>query len=196
MKIQELLGEAFKEGMSIEEINTVLADKNLVDPSTLPPSVSKEVFDKTASELATAKKTIGELKSANLTDEEKLQAALDAAQAKEDEFNRKSIRLDVEKVLVQGGLSESDYKDVIDGFVTTDKDASLRFANSLVDMVANQKQNAAEAVKSELQGLLTPPPKGNESEITKETFDKMSVSEKMKFKIENPDAYKEIYGGN
>lgn len=196
MKIQELLGEAFKEGMSIEEINTVLADKNLVDPSTLPPSVSKEVFDKTASELATAKKTIGELKSASLTDEEKLQAALDAAQAKEDEFNRKSIRLDVEKVLVQGGLSESDYKDVIDGFVTTDKDASLRFANSLVDMVASQKQNAAEAVKAELQGLLTPPPKGSESEVTKETFDKMSVSEKMKFKVENPDAYKEIYGGN
>lgn len=196
MNIQELLGEAFKEGMSIEEINTVLADKNFVDPSTLPPSVSKEVFDKTASELATAKKTIGELKSASLTDEEKLQAALDAAQAKEDEFNRKSIRLDVEKVLVQGGLSESDYKDVIDGFVTTDKDASLRFANSLVDMVATQKQNAAEAVKSELQGLLTPPPKGSESEVTKETFDKMSVSEKMKFKIENPDAYKEIYGGN
>ncbi len=196
MNIKDLLGEDFKEGMSVEEINAALADKNFVDPSTLPPSVPKSTFDKTATELAKANKTIGELKNANLTDEEKLQAALDAAKEKEDEFNRKSIRLDVEKVLVQGGMSENDYKDVIEGLVTSDKDASIKLANNLVSMIANQKKNAVEEVKNELQNSLNSPPKGNETEVTKEVFEKMSVSEKMKFKSENPESYKEIFGGN
>lgn len=196
MNLQTLLGEAYKASMTIDEINTILADKNFVDPSTLPPSVPKATFDKTASELAKANKTIGELKNANLTDEEKLQAALDAAQAKEDEYNRKSIRLDVEKVLVQGGLTENDYKDIIDSLVTLDKDASIKSADSLVNMISNQKNNAAEAVKLELQNSLNQLPRGNDTEVTKDTFEKMSISEKMKFKIENPDTYKEIYGGN
>lgn len=196
MNIQDLLGEAFKEGMSIEEINTALANKNFVDPSTLPPSVPKATFDKTASELAKANKTIGELRSASLTDEEKLTQALADAKAAEDAFTRKSIRLDVEKVLVSGGLSEKDYKGIIDGLVTSDKEASVKLANDLVAMLSNQRQAATEAMKAELQKSLSQPPKGSETEVTKDTFDKMSVSEKMKFKIENPDAYKEIYGGN
>lgn len=196
MNIQELLGEAYKEGMTVEEINAAIADKTFIDPSTLPPSVPKSTFDKTASELAKANKTIGELRSASLTDEEKLNQALADAQKAQDEFTRKSIRLDVEKVLVQSGLEEKDYQNIIDGLVTSDKDASISLANSLVTMLASQKQAAAEAVKTELQKSLNPPPKGNENEVTKETFDKMTVSEKMKFKSENPDTYKELFGGN
>lgn len=196
MNIQELLGEAYKEGMTVEEINDAIADKTFIDSSTLPPSVPKSTFDKTASELAKANKTIGELRSASLTDEEKLNQALADAQKAQDEFTRKSIRLDVEKVLVQSGLEEKDYQNIIDGLVTSDKDASISLANSLVTMLASQKQAAAEAVKTELQKSLNPPPKGNENEVTKETFDKMTVSEKMKFKSENPDTYKELFGGN
>lgn len=195
MNIQELLGEAFKEGMSIDEINLALADKNFVDPSKLPPTVSKVTYDKAASELAKIKKELSELKTANLTDEQKLQQALANAKKKEEEFNRKSILLDVEKVLVQGGLEEKDYTGIVDSLVTNDRSASISLANNLVAMLDSQKQAAAQAVKNELQKSLIPP-KGSETEVSKETFDKMSVSEKMKFKIENPDTYKEIFGGN
>lgn len=196
MNIQELLGEEYKEGMTIDDINKILASKNFVDPTTLPPSVPKATFDKTASELATAKKKIGELESANLSDEEKIKKALEDAQVVKDEYNRKSVRLDVEKILVQGGLSEEDYKGVIDGLVSTDRDASVALANNLVVLLTGQKNAAADAVKAALKKQLTPPPKGSETEVTKETFDKMSVSEKMKFKSENPETYKELFGGN
>ena len=50
--IQSLLGEDYREGMTVEEINAVLANRQFVDPTTLPKSVEKTIFDKTASELA------------------------------------------------------------------------------------------------------------------------------------------------
>lgn len=196
MNIQELLGEAFKEGMSIDEINEALAGKNFVDPSTLPPSVPKATFDKTASELAKANKTIGELKSANLTDEEKVKKALEDAKIAEDNFLRKSIRLDVKEVLVEAGLKEEDYKDIIDGLVSSDAEASVAMAKNLVSMLASQRQATENAVKKELQGALGKPPKGNENNsITKEDFLKMTLTEKIKFKEENPEQYKEFIGG-
>ena len=77
--IQTLLGEDYREGMTVEEINAVLANRQLVDPTTLPKSVEKTVFDKTASELAKVKKELAELKNSNMTDDEKVQAAITAA---------------------------------------------------------------------------------------------------------------------
>lgn len=71
MDLKELLADSYKEGMSIEEINAALANKSLVDPETLPKSVKKEVFDKTASELAALKKQLKE----KMTDDETAAAA-------------------------------------------------------------------------------------------------------------------------
>ena len=188
MNIKELLGEAYKEGMTVEEIETALADKSFVDPSTLPPSVSKETFDKTAADLAKAKKTISDMQSANLTDEEKVKQALADAKEAEEKFNRKSIRLDVEKVLVQGGLSEKDYEGVIDSFVTLDRDSSIAAANNLIKMIAGQKEAAEAAVKAQLQEQLKNTPKGKENgEVTKEDFDKMTYSEQLAFMETHPD---------
>jgi hypothetical protein len=53
MTLQELLGDAYKEGMTIEEIETALKDKDLYEGY-----VKKEVFDKTASEVAKLKKQL------------------------------------------------------------------------------------------------------------------------------------------
>lgn len=71
MDIKTLLGDAYKDGMTLDEINAALADKNFVDPTTLPKSVEKTVFDKTASELAKANKRVKELEEANMTADEK-----------------------------------------------------------------------------------------------------------------------------
>lgn len=60
MDLKTLLGDAFKDNMTLADIEAALKDKNLVDPSSLPESVAKSVFDKTASELAAAKKQLKE----------------------------------------------------------------------------------------------------------------------------------------
>lgn len=191
MNIQELLGDAYKEGMTIEEINAAIADKSFVDSASLPPSVSKATFDKTASELASAKHKISELETANLTADEKLAKALADAQAAQDDYTMKSVRLDVEKVLVAGGLTEDDYKDVIDGLVSTDSERSVAMASNLVNLLTAQRQAAENAVTKKLQSSLTDLPKGKDDkgEMTKEEFDKLSLTEKIKFKEAHPDEY-------
>ena len=194
MNIQELLGE----GMSVEEINDAIADKTFVDSSSLPPSVSKATFDKTASELASAKHKITELENANLSADEKLEKALADAQKAQDEYTAKSVRLDVEKVLVAGGLTGDDYKDVIDGIVSTDREKSVSMATNLVNLLTAQRQAEKNAVMKELQVSLKNPPKGKDDkgEMTKEEFDKLTLTEKIQFKETHPEEYKELFGGN
>ena len=76
MNLKELLGDAYREDMTLEEVEQALEGINLVDPAKLPKSVSKEVFDKTASELARVKKELKELQEKNMTAEEKIKARI------------------------------------------------------------------------------------------------------------------------
>ena len=197
MDIKELLGDAYKEGMTIEEINTALADKNFVDPSTLPKSVSKELYDKTSSELAKYKKENEDLKSASLTDNEKLQKALGDAETARLDFIKKSVRLDVEKVFVDGGLTEDEYKDIIDGIVTADSEASVAMAKNIVSVIAAKETAKEKTVKAKLLEGTPKPPAGKGSEgMTIDKFKQLSPQDRLKFSQENPDEYKKLYGGN
>ncbi len=97
------------------------------------------------------------LQEADLTDAEKIQKALNDAAASKAEFDKKSNRLDVEKILVAAGLNEEDYKDVIDGLVSEDAEKSKALATSLASMLGKQKEAAVQRTKEELMdGTLTP----------------------------------------
>ena len=87
---------------------------------------------------------------ANLTDAEKIQKALDDATASKAEYDKKSNRLEVEKILVAAGLTEEDYKDVIDGLVSEDADASKTLATNLANMLSKQKESVKQRTKEEL----------------------------------------------
>lgn len=54
--LKTLLGDAYKDGMTTEEVGAALADKEFVDRSVLDGYVPKSTFDKTASEAADYKK--------------------------------------------------------------------------------------------------------------------------------------------
>ena len=90
------------------------------------------------------------LQEAGLSDEEKIQKTLAEAEATKADFQRKLNRLDVEKILVGAGLTEEDYKDLIDGLVSEDADASKALATSLATMLAKQKEAAVQKTKEEL----------------------------------------------
>ena len=188
MDIKTLLGEAYTEGMSIDDINAALADKTFVDPATLPKSVSKELFDKKVSELSKKTKELDDLKKSNMSDEQKMQALIDL---------KKSARLDVEQVLIRGGLEAKDYENIIDTLVSEDAEESKNRASALVDLISAQKQQIEENFKKNLRDNLPKPPRGKEGdEVQKEDFDKMTLTEKMKFKEEYPEEYKQFSGGN
>ena len=168
--IQTLLGEEYREGMTIEEINTILATRQLVDPTTLPKSVEKTIFDKTASELAKVKKELAELKNSNMTDDEKVQAAITAANNKEKEFTAKSNRLEVEKLFVSGGLTEQDYAEVIDDIVSEDVDKTMKLAKNLLTVITNQKSATEKALRAELQRNTPRTPAGDGSKSSKKDY--------------------------
>ena len=90
------------------------------------------------------------LQEAGLSDEEKIQKTLAEAEASKADFQRKSNRLDVEKILVGAGLTEEDYKDLIDGLVSEDAEASKALANSLATMLTKQKEATVQKTKEEL----------------------------------------------
>lgn len=88
MDLKEMLGDSYKDGMTVEEVAEAVKGLNLVDPSTLPPSVSKETFDKTSSELAALKKQAKERMTTEEAEKAKQQEFLDRMAALEKENNR------------------------------------------------------------------------------------------------------------
>lgn len=192
MDLKTMLGDAYKEGITIEEIEAALADKNLVDPETLPKSVPKDVFDKTASELAKAKKELKALQEQSMTAEEKLQAELEKAASVQSTYAKELAKLRAEEVFVKAGLTEKDYSSILDTVVSEDEEATKNRAKKLVDLIAAQKAVLEKTLKAELlKGTPQPPPGQGGTVVTKETFDKMTTLEQIEFKNKNPN-WKEL----
>lgn len=165
MELKDLLGESYKEGMTIEEINAVLKDKTFVDPSTLPRSVDKSVFDKTASELAAAKKKLRELEESTMTAEEKLNAEMAKAAEAQSTYAKELSKLRAKEVFVGAGLKEEDYADLLDLVVSEDEEITKTRASNMVKLVNAQKQAAEEALKAELLKNTPKPPAGTGGQV-------------------------------
>ena len=171
MDLKTLLGDTYKENMTLDEINEALADKNFVDPSTLPKSVEKSVFDKTASELAKVKKELKALQESSMTDAEKLQAELDKAKETQANYNKELSKLRAKEIFVTAGLTETDYASILDVVVSEDEETTKTRAKSMVDLIAAQKAATEKAIKAELlKG--TPKPKPGEGGSSDGDFDK------------------------
>jgi hypothetical protein len=196
--IQTLLGEEYRDGMTVDEINTILANKEFVDPTTLPKSVEKSIFDKTASELAKVKKELGELKNNNLTGEEKVNAAIAAADARANEYSMKLNRLEIEKLFMADGLAEADYADLIEDIVSEDSEKTIKLAKNLLTVIKSQKSAAEKSIRAELLKKTPKPPAGepsNEGVMTMEKFRKLTPKERFDFSVKNPEEYQKLYGG-
>lgn len=167
MDLKTLLGDAYKENMTLDEINEALEGVSLVDPSTLPKSVNKDVFDKTASELSQTKKKVKELQEAlkklqeqSMTAEEKLQQALDEAAASKSQYAKELAKLRAKEILVAAGLTEADYNPILDAVVSEDEETTKTRAKSMVDLISAQKAAVEKAVKAELLKGTPKPPAG------------------------------------
>lgn len=136
--------------LNINGTDITAAKKNNVDPKIL-----KQLQEDSAA--------YKKLQEADLTDAEKIQKALADAAASKAEFAKKSNRLDVEKILVGAGLTEEDYKDLIDGLVSEDADASKALATNLANMLTKQKEDAVQKTKEELMDGTQIPGSGGDS---------------------------------
>jgi hypothetical protein len=173
--------------MTAEEKIAALENYSIADPD-YSGYVKKDVFDKTASELAQTKKDL----KARMSEEEVKQAEHDALLA---EYKTKAEALQREKDVAENkakfvsigyseDLAEETAKAMLDGdFATVFKNHSA--------VIENVKKIA----KGEAMASTTPPAgkvtDGNKT-VTKAEFDKMSYSERKKLYESNIDLYNEL----
>lgn len=162
--------------LNINGTDITAAKKNNIDPKELKRLQGIEVEYK-------------KLQDADLTDAEKIQKALkDAADSKKD-YEKKANKLDAEKILVAVGLTEEDYKDLIDGIVSDDAEATKAMATNLSNLIKNQKDSAIKKTKEELMdGTNTPGGSGGGSGNQDEKTDDVKNVESISFGGASKDA--------
>lgn len=177
----------------IENYDSMTTEEKLAALEAFEPDmsayVSKTSFDKTASELAAAKKALREKQ----TDDE-AKAAKDAEErealiARVKELEQKEMVSTYTNSYLALGYDEKSAKASAEALAKGD--IAAVFANQKAHIETREKALKAELLKE------TPPPAGGAPvSKTKDDILKMSLSEQVKFAAENPDEYKKIYGGN
>lgn len=159
------------------------------DEPDLSGYVSKETFDKTASELATKKK---ELKAKMTEDEAKKIAEAEekeALQARIAELETKEKISANKAQFLSLGYSEEDATSTAKALV--DGDIATVFRNLKAHQVAYEKKIRADVLAE------TPRPDGlgtgGKETMTREELRKMSAPERVKWAEAHPEEYKKIY---
>ena len=173
--------------MSAEDKLKALEGFDIPDPD-YSGYVKKDVFDKTASELAGVKKQLKD----KMTDDE-------AAKQKEQE-EREELQSKYDKLLRESEISKHKAKLLGLGYdekladetaeAMADGDMEKVFAKKHLDSV--EKRVRADALKDTPK----PTPDGDSKTMTLEKFRKLSPAERAAFFEEHPEEYKELYGGN
>ena len=190
MKIQDLLKDAYKEGMTVEEINAALADVEIPADQSAEIERLKAALTKSNSENAEWKKKHREALS---EEERKAQETADLIKQLQEENATLTRESNVSKhkaKFLGMGYDEALASDA--AVAMTDGDMEKLFSYQQKHQEALEKKIRADALKSTPK----PVPDKKDGAITREQVAQMSVSERIKFYNEHPEEYKEIYGGN
>jgi hypothetical protein len=190
MNIKDLLKDAYKDGMTLEEINTALADIEMPTDNSAEIDRLKAALSKSNSEAADYKKQLRDKMSA-----EEVKAKEDAEKYEEvvkerDALLREKNILGHKTKYLSLGYDEALANETAEAMVNGEIDKV--FANQKKHLEAVEKKIRADVLKD------TPKPEGGKGSdtITKEQFSKMSISEQHKYSVEHPEEYKKLYGGN
>ena len=189
MNIKDLLGDAYKEGMTLDEINTALADIEMPTDNSAEIDRLKNALNKSNSEAADYKKQLRE----KMTAEEQ--------KAKDDAEKIEELTKERDALLKEKTIAGHKAKYLALGYdESLANETAEALANGELDkMFANQKKHNESVEKKIRADVLKSTPKpegGNGSEtITKEKFSKMSIAEQHKYSVEHPEEYKMLYGG-
>ena len=152
--------------------------------------VKKDVFDKTASELAGVKKQLKEKMTDDEAAKQKEQEEREELQSKYEKLLHDSEVLKNKAKLLALGYEEKLADDTAEAMVTGDLEKVM--ANQKKHLEAVEKKVRAEALKD------TPKPTGDgdSKTMTLEKLRGMTPSERYTYSQEHPEEYKELYGGN
>ena len=190
MKIQDLLKDAYKEGMTIEEIEAALADIELPEDQT--------------SEIERLKTANSKLSSENADWKRKHREALSEEERKSQEVadELKQLREQNEKLVRESNLSRHKAKFLGMGYEEgLASDAAAAMVDGDTEKLFTYQQKHQEALEKKiradaLKGTPKPVPGKGDGAKTLEDLRKMTPQERFEFSQQNPEEYKSLYGGN
>lgn len=183
--ISDLLGEAYKEGMTEDEMSKAL--EKIISGRDKDSQKLKAAFDKASAELSKYKKDL----EARMSEEEKAKAEQDANIKKildENASMKKQIAVAEHKAkLISLGYSED----------LATSTAEAMFSGDMETVFKNQKTMLEEREKAIRAGMLnaTPTPPagtGSTAAITKKQFDAMTTMELMELYQNDPELYTKL----
>ena len=190
MKLKDLLKDAYKEGITVEEIESVLADVEIPADQSAEIERLKAALTKSNSENAEWKKKHREALS---EEERKAQEMADRLKQLEEQnatlLRESSVSKHKAKFLGMG------YEEALAS------DAAVAMADGDMDKLFSYQQKHQEALEKKiradaLKSTPKPVPNMDGGPVTREHVAKMSMDDRIKFYEEHPAEYKEIYGGN
>ena len=146
-------------------------------------------------ELTNVKGELENLKTSQMSEDEKLTAAIAKADEREKAANIVINKYAVREILAKEISNADELTSLVDQITTDDIEKSKSIAENLANTFKKQKE-AIEAKTREELIKETPKPNGGEEgskAMTKEEFMKLSYEEQVKFKTENPEGYKKIF---
>lgn len=189
MNLKEVLGDAYKEGMTFEEVETALESVTIPEDNSAEIERLKNALSKSNSEAAGYKKQLREKMTEDEQKKQKEQEEREELQNKYDKLLRESVIAKNKAKLVALGYEEALADETAEAMA--DGDSDKVFANQQKHLASFEKKVRAEALKNTPK----PTPDGDSKTMTLEKFRKLDPAERHKFYTEHPDEYKELYGG-
>ena len=190
MKLKDLLKDAYKEGITVEEIESALADV--------------EIPADQSAELERLKNANSKLSSENAEWKRKHREALSEEERKAQEIADRMKQLEEQNaaLLRESGVAKHKAKFLGMGYEEAlASDAAVAMVDGDMDKLFSYQQKHQEALEKKiradaLKGTPKPVPDKGDGVMTLEKFRKMSAQERYEFSQKNPDEYKTLYGGN
>lgn len=190
MNLKEVLGDAYKEGMTFEEVEVALEKVTVPEDNSAEIERLKNALSKSNSEAAGYKKQLREKMTEDEQKKQKEQEEREELQNKYDKLLRESVIAKNKAKLVALGYEEALADETAEAMA--DGDSDKVFANQQKHLASFEKKVRAEALKDTPK----PTPDGDSKTMTLEKFRKLNPTERHKFYTEHPEEYKELYGGN
>lgn len=169
MTLQELLGENFKEDMTVDEISNLISQMKLADLSK-GDYVAKGKLTEAENKLKAVNKEYGDYKASKQTEEEKKAEEVAAELARVQGIEKELAKLRAKDQLLDNGYSKDEIK-----YLMENEQSPSAFAKVMADRVESASQKAAaQDIKKNTQ----PPAASNGNLNTEPTSLKDALKEK------------------
>ena len=190
MKLKDMLKDAYKEDMTLEEIEAALADIEFPEDQSAEVERLKTANSKLSSENADWKRKHRDA----LSEEER--------KAQEVAEELKQLREQNEKLVRESNVSKHKAKFLGMGYdEALASDAAAAMVDGDTEKLFSYQQKHQEALEKKiradaLKGTPKPVPDKRDGAVTLEDLRKMTTQERLEFSQKNPEEYKTLYGGN